>query len=97
MYGTENINERHRHRYEFNSDYRQRFEQAGMACTGSNPETGLVEVVELPDHDWYLGTQYHPEYQSTVLCPNPLFISFMQAAVKRHHSARNSAHHSANN
>ena len=96
-YGKTDISERHRHRFEFNSDYRQRFEQAGMACTGSNPETGLVEVVELPDHDWYLGTQYHPEYQSTVLCPNPLFISFMQAAVKRHHSAHNSAHHSANN
>ena len=96
-YGKTDISERHRHRFEFNSDYRQRFEQAGMACTGSNPETGLVEVVELPDHDWYLGTQYHPEYQSPVLCPNPLFISFMQAAVKRHHSARNSAHHSANN
>ena len=83
-YGRTDISERHRHRFEFNSDYRQRFEQAGMACTGQNPDTGLVEVVELPQLDWYLGTQYHPEYQSTVLSPNPLFVSFMQAAVRRH-------------
>lgn len=81
-YGKTDISERHRHRFEFNSDYRSRFEEAGMVCAGENPDTGLVEVVEIPDKQWFLGTQYHPEYQSTVLNPNPLFISFMKAAVK---------------
>ncbi len=81
-YGKTDISERHRHRFEFNSDYRSRFEEAGMVCAGENPDTGLVEVVEIPGKQWFLGTQYHPEYQSTVLNPNPLFISFMKAAVK---------------
>ena len=81
-YGKTDIRERHRHRFEFNNDFRERFEQAGMKCVGENPGTHLVEVVELPDHRWFVGTQYHPEYQSTVLSPNPLFLSFMQAAVK---------------
>lgn len=81
-YGKTDIRERHRHRFEFNEDYRKRFEAAGMACTGENPDTHLVEVVEVPELTWYLGTQYHPEYQSTVLNPNPLFLSFMKAAVK---------------
>lgn len=80
-YGKENISERHRHRYEFNNIYRQRFEEAGMRCTGINPATGLVEVVELPDHPWYIGTQYHPEYSSTVLSPSPIFLDFMKAAI----------------
>lgn len=80
-YGKTCISERHRHRFEFNSDYRKRFEDAGMACVGENPDTHLVEVVELPSMRWFIGTQYHPEYQSTVLNPNPLFISFVKAAI----------------
>lgn len=80
-YNSTNIRERHRHRFEFNSDFRERFENAGMKCVGENPDTHLVEVVEIPTLDWYIGTQYHPEYQSTVLNPNPIFISFMKAAI----------------
>ena len=80
-YGKTDISERHRHRFEFNNDYLDRFEEAGMKCTGRNPDAGLVEIVELPDHRWYIGTQYHPEYSSTVLSPHPLFMSFMKAAV----------------
>ena len=81
-YGKDMIKERHRHRFEFNNDYRDQFEEAGMKCTGINPGTDLVEVVEIPGMKWYLGVQYHPEYNSTVLSPNPLFISFIKAAVE---------------
>lgn len=80
-YGTTKVSERHRHRFEFNDHYRQRFEEAGMRCVGENPDTHLVEVVELPEKRWYIGTQYHPEYQSTVLSPNPIFLSFVKAAI----------------
>ena len=80
-YGATRVSERHRHRFEFNESYRERFEQAGMQCVGENPGTHLVEVVEVPGKRWYLGTQYHPEYSSTVLHPNPLFLSFMDAAI----------------
>lgn len=80
-YGRADISERHRHRFEFNNDYRERFEAAGMKCSGENPATHLVEVVELPDHRWYIGTQYHPEYSSTVENPNPIFLDFMCAAI----------------
>lgn len=80
-YGAELVSERHRHRFEFNDEYRSRFEEAGMKCVGENPHTHLVEVVELPEKRWYVGTQYHPEYQSTVLHPNPLFIDFVKAAI----------------
>lgn len=80
-YGRADISERHRHRFEFNNDYRERFETAGMKCSGENPATHLVEVVELPDHRWYIGTQYHPEYSSTVENPNPIFLDFMRAAI----------------
>ncbi|MBD5249766.1 MAG: CTP synthase [Bacteroides sp.] len=83
-YGSTLVSERHRHRFEFNNDFRDRFESAGMKCVGENPATHLVEVVELPDHRWYIGTQYHPEYSSTVLSPHPLFIDFIRAAVKYH-------------
>ena len=83
-YGSTEISERHRHRFEFNEDYRERFEQAGMQCVGENPESHLVEVVEIPDKRWYIGTQYHPEYSSTVLSPNPIFRSFINAAVRYH-------------
>ena len=80
-YGTTNISERHRHRFEFNEEYRAQFEAAGMQCVGENPSTHLVEVVEIPDKKWFIGTQYHPEYSSTVLSPNPLFLSFVKAAI----------------
>ncbi len=81
-YGSTLVSERHRHRFEFNNDYRGEFEAKGMKCVGENPNTHLVEVVELPDKRWFIGTQYHPEYQSTVLHPNPLFIDFIKAAIK---------------
>lgn len=81
-YGSQRISERHRHRFEFNNEFRQDFEKAGMACVGENPDTKLVEVVELPTKRWFVGTQYHPEYTSTVLSPNPLFLSFMKAAIE---------------
>lgn len=81
-YGKLDVIERHRHRFEFNSDYRNQYEQKGMRCVGENPETHLVEVVEIPEKRWYIGTQYHPEYQSTVLKPSPLFMDFVKAAIK---------------
>ena len=80
-YGKTLVSERHRHRFEFNSDFRARFEEAGMKCVGENPKTHLVEVVEIPEKRWFVGTQYHPEYQSTVLEPNPLFMDFIKAAI----------------
>jgi CTP synthase len=82
VYGTKDIEERHRHRYEFNNDYREQIEAAGMKATGTNPETGLVEIVEIPDHPWFVGVQYHPEYKSTVSNPHPLFVAFVKAALK---------------
>ncbi len=81
-YGTTLVSERHRHRFEFNSDYREQFEASGMRCVGENPETHLVEVVEIPGKKWFIGTQYHPEYNSTVLRPNPLFMDFIRAAIE---------------
>lgn len=80
-YGKPLVEERHRHRFEFNNDYKEEFEKAGMKCTGINPDTNLVEVVELPGKKWFLGVQFHPEYNSTVLAPNPLFLSFIKAVV----------------
>ena len=81
-YGKTMVSERHRHRFEFNDEYRERFEKAGMICAGENPQTHLVEIVELPGKRWFLGTQYHPEYSSTVLSPHPLFMSFVAAAIE---------------
>ena len=81
VYQSEAIEERHRHRYEFNDAYRATIEKHGLKATGINPETGLVEVVENPDHPWFIGVQYHPEYKSTVLDPHPLFVHFVQAAL----------------
>lgn len=81
-YQSEQVRERHRHRYEFNNEYKALLEANGMKCTGINPETGLVEVVEVPGLKWYLGVQYHPEYNSTVVRPNPLFMSFIEASTK---------------
>ena len=84
-YGTELVSERHRHRFEFNDCYRAQYEAAGMRCAGENPDSGLVEVVELPEKRWYIGTQYHPEYSATVLHPHPLFQSFIRAAIDYRH------------
>ena len=75
------ISERHRHRYEFNSHFTEEFEKAGMQCVGTNPDSNLVEIVEIPSLKWYIGTQFHPEYSSTVLKPHPLFLSFVKAAI----------------
>ena len=82
VYGKDIIEERHRHRYEFNSDYLEQIEAKGMKATGINPETGLVEIVEIPTHPWFVGVQYHPEYKSTVANPHPLFVAFVKAALK---------------
>lgn len=81
IYKETNILERHRHRFEFNGDYLEQIEKAGMVASGINPDTGLVEVIELPNHPFFIGVQYHPEYKSTVLNPHPLFIKFVEAAV----------------
>ena len=76
------IKERHRHRYEFNNKYKEEYETAGMKCVGINPAANLVEIVEIPEKQWYIGTQFHPEYSSTVLHPHPLFMSFIKACVQ---------------
>ncbi len=78
IYGQAHIQERHRHRYEFNNRYREAYEAAGMRCVGLNPESGLVEIVEIPGLRWYIGTQFHPEYSTTVLSPHPLFMDFVK-------------------
>ena len=79
--GTTRISERHRHRYEFNNRYKEEYEAAGMRCVGINPTADLVEIVEVPSLRWYIGTQFHPEYSSTVLHPHPLFMSFIKACI----------------
>lgn len=83
IYGSTNIAERHRHRYEFNNDYIESFEKAGMIPVGKNPENGLVEVIELQNHPFFIGTQFHPEYKSTIENPHPLFVAFVKAAKLR--------------
>lgn len=80
-YKKAEISERHRHRYEFNNKYLSDFEAAGMIATGKNPESGLVEIVELPSHPWFVGVQFHPELKSTVENPHPLFVSFIKACL----------------
>ena len=82
IYGKVMISERHRHRYEFNSEYKEEYEKNGFLPTGINPETHLVEVVELKNHPFYIGVQYHPEYKSTVATPHPLFCAFIKATTK---------------
>lgn len=81
VYKKETILERHRHRYEYNDTYREDLEKAGMRATGINPSTGLVEIIEIPSHPWFVGVQYHPEYKSTVANPHPLFVGFVKAAL----------------
>lgn len=83
VYGKTLINERHRHRYEFNNYYLADFENAGMVASGVNPETKLVEIIELPKHPFFVAVQYHPEYKSTVASPHPLFVNFVKAAVNK--------------
>jgi len=82
-YGCEEISERHRHRYEFNDHYLKDFEKAGMIAAGINPDNGLVEIMEIPSHKWFVGVQFHPEYQSNVLHPHPLFVDFIKASLSR--------------
>jgi CTP synthase len=81
-YGTSEIMERHRHRFEFNNEYLKDFEKAGMVAVGINPDSNLVEIVEIPSHKWFIGVQFHPEYQSTVLRPHPLFVDFIRAVLE---------------
>ncbi|MFY0654462.1 MAG: CTP synthase [Cyclobacteriaceae bacterium] len=90
VYGHVNISERHRHRYEFNNEYKKDFEAAGMIASGINPETNLVEIIELKDHPWFIGAQFHPELKSTVLNPHPLFVKFVKAALTHRKEAVNS-------
>ena len=80
-YGKSKIQERHRHRYEFNNKYLSQFEKSGMIAAGKNPESDLVEIIELQGHPWFVGTQFHPEYKSTVLNPHPLFVRFIKATL----------------
>lgn len=82
VYGKADIIERHRHRYEFNSSFLKQYEDHGMKATGVNPETDLVEIVEIKDHRWFIGVQFHPEYKSTVVEPHPLFVGFVKAALE---------------
>ncbi|MGV9004704.1 CTP synthase [Flavobacterium sp.] len=83
IYEKEQIEERHRHRYEFNNEYKKQLEKKGLKASGVNPDTGLVEIIELEDHPFFIGVQYHPEYKSTVDNPHPIFVSFV-AAMKKH-------------
>jgi CTP synthase len=82
IYGKTSIQERHRHRYEFNNDYLDQFHQAGMITSGINPEADLVEIIELPNHPFFVGVQFHPEYKSTVEAPSPIFVQFIKAAYQ---------------
>ncbi|MBX2827873.1 MAG: CTP synthase [Flavobacteriaceae bacterium] len=92
VYGESSILERHRHRYEYNNQYQEQLESAGMKTTGMNPETELVEIVEIPTHPWFVGVQYHPEYKSTVANPHPLFVGFVKAAYEHSKKQDNLAH-----
>lgn len=82
IYGKSIINERHRHRYEFNNKYLTEFNKAGMVASGINPDTGLVEIIELKNHPWFVGVQFHPELKSTVMSPQPIFVAFVKAALE---------------
>jgi CTP synthase len=82
-YSKEQISERHRHRYEFNNEYREQFENAGMILSGQSPDGMLVEMVELKDHPWFVGSQFHPEFKSRPVAPHPLFREFIAATLKK--------------
>ena len=75
------ITERHRHRFEFNNNYKEELEKAGFIATGINRENNLVEIIEIPNHPWFVGVQFHPEYKSTVASPHPLFCGFIEACI----------------
>ncbi|MFS0491088.1 CTP synthase [Leadbetterella byssophila] len=83
IYGKAKISERHRHRWEFNNAYKEDFEKSGMVLSGTNPDTGLVEIIEIPTHPFFIGVQFHPELKSTVMNPHPLFVSFVKAALQK--------------
>ena len=83
IYGKKHIQERHRHRYEFNNQYKQVFEDIGVKFSGINPDTNLAEIIEIPSLKWYIGVQFHPEYSSTAETPHPLFINFVKAAISK--------------
>ena len=82
LYGRSQVSERHRHRYEMNNAYRARFEERGLVASGVNEQLGLVEILELEGHPWFLGCQYHPEFQSKPFSPHPLFAGFVRAAIE---------------
>jgi CTP synthase len=82
IYGKDQIQERHRHRFEFNGKYKEQLEKAGLKASGNNPDTGLVEIIEIENHPFFIGVQYHPEYKSTVANPHPIFVGFVKAAVQ---------------
>jgi CTP synthase len=82
-YGTDSIQERHRHRYEFNNSYRQQFEAHGMTFAGTSPDGSLVEIIELADHPWFVAVQFHPEFKSQPTAAHPLFAGFIEAAIQR--------------
>jgi CTP synthase len=81
-YRLPTVAERHRHRYEFNNDYRERFEQAGLIASATSPDGKLVEAIEIVDHPFFVGVQYHPEYKARPLSPHPLFLAFLKAALE---------------
>ncbi|MEO9510646.1 MAG: CTP synthase [Flavobacteriaceae bacterium] len=91
IYGRTRISERHRHRFEYNNDYKVQLEEAGLHASGLNPKTGLVEVIEIPSHPWFIGVQYHPEYQSTVANPHPLFVGFVKAVLTQKQQQSNAS------
>jgi len=86
VYGTADIKERHRHRYEFNNAFLEQYKEAGMIPVGINRADNLVEMIELKDHPWFIGVQFHPEYRSTVASPHPLFVNFVAAAIRHKNS-----------
>ena len=96
IYGQEQISERHRHRWEFNNKYLADFESAGMMASGKNPDTGLVEIIELTGHPFFIGVQYHPELKSTVENPQPIFVEFVKAALQHAASRLSPAARAAN-
>jgi CTP synthase len=87
-YGADSVDERHRHRYEFNNAYRQAFERRGLVATGTCPRGNLVEIIEVPDHPWFLAVQFHPEFKSKPTRAHPLFRDFLAAALHRREGAR---------
>jgi CTP synthase len=82
IYGKSLIQERHRHRYEFNNAYLKQYQEAGLITSGINPDSNLVEIIELPNHPFFVGVQFHPEYKSTVESPSPLFVQFIKAVYQ---------------